>query len=300
MQIVKRVFLFVTVNILVLLTLSISYSLLSQFFGLPQEGILPLLVFGTLFGFGGAFISLLMSKWVAKKAMGVQVINPHTSDPGLRRIVETVHQYARAAGLKTMPEVGIYNSPEVNAFATGPSKANSLVAVSTGLLQRMDEDEVRGVIAHEVAHIANGDMVTMTLIQGVINAVVLIAARIVAQMITSAMSRDNERPNPFLYMGIVFALELAMSFLGAIVVNYFSRRREFRADLGGAKYAGRDKMINALRRLQSTVQLIEPEQQAFQTLKISGGGKRSLIYALLATHPPLEERIRRLERAAIN
>jgi heat shock protein HtpX len=295
MQISKRVLMFVTVNILVILTLSLTYSVLSSYFGLPTNGMFGLIIFGTLFGFGGALISLFTSKWMAKKFMGVQVIDPRTNDPELRKLVETVHQYSRAAGLKVMPEVGVYNSPEVNAFATGPSKSNSLVAVSVGLMQRMKQDEVDGVLAHEVAHIANGDMVTMTLIQGVINAVVLIAARLVAQVITSAMSKDGERSSPFVYMGIVFALEFVMSILGAIVVNYFSRAREYRADAGGARVAGREKMVNALRRLQSTMQLVEPEQQAFQTLKISSGNKKSVLYMLFATHPPLEDRIRRLE-----
>lgn len=295
-QISKRVLLFVTVNILVITTLSLTYSFLAAYFGLPMEGMFGLIIFGTIFGFGGALISLFSSKFMAKQFMGVQIIDPRTSDPQLRRLVEHVHQFSRAAGLKVMPEVGIYNSPEVNAFATGPSRNNSLVAVSAGLLNRMDDDEVQGVLAHEVGHIANGDMVTMTLIQGIINAVVLIAARLIAQVIASSMSRDNERPSPFVYMGIVFALEFVMSILGAIVVNYFSRAREYRADAAGARLAGRDKMINALRRLQSTVQLVEPEQQAFQTLKISSGNKRSLIYMLFATHPPLEDRIRRLER----
>jgi heat shock protein HtpX len=173
------------------------------------------------------------------------------------------------------------------------------VAVSVGLLEKMDADEVQGVLGHEVTHIANGDMVTMTLLQGVINAVVMIAARLIAQVVTSAGSRDNERTSsPFLYMTVVYLLQFVMSILGAIVVNYFSRAREFRADAGGARLAGREKMIHALKRLQSTVQMVEPDQQALQTLKISGGRRGDLLYALFATHPPLEERIRRLESSA--
>lgn len=295
---IKRVFLFVTVNILVLVTLSLSYSLISSYFGLPTQGMYPLLMFGTVFGFGGAFISLLISKWIAKRAMGVQVIDPRTSDPTLRRLVESVHKHAKMAGLRKMPEVGFYNSPEVNAFATGPSKNDSLVAVSAGLLHAMDQDEVDGVLAHEVAHIANGDMVTMTLVQGVINAVVLIVARLLAQVVVSAISKD-ERASHFTYFMVVMVLETLMSLFGAIVVNYYSRRREFRADYGGAKYAGREKMISALRRLQTTTQMIEPEQQAFQSLKISGKQQRNLLYLLFASHPPLDERIRRLERGMI-
>lgn len=298
MQMAKRVFLFVTVNILVMVSLSFAYSIIAQFLGLPQGGMGFLIVFCTVFGFGGAFISLLISKWMAKKMMGVQVIDPRTNDPQMRWLVERVHEYSRAAGLPKMPEVGVYNSPEVNAFATGPSKSDSLVAVSTGLLQRMDKDEVEGVLGHEVAHIANGDMVTMTLIQGVINAIVLLLARVVANIVTSAMNKDNESSNPFVYMGVVFLFEMVFSLLGMIVVNHFSRAREFRADTGGARVAGRDKMIRALQRLQNTTGLVEPEQEALASLKIAGKKKSALAF-LFSTHPPLEDRIRALERARI-
>ncbi|MCB0349807.1 MAG: protease HtpX, partial [Bdellovibrionales bacterium] len=252
-------------------------------------------IFSIVFGFGGAFTSLLLSKWMAKRMMGVQIIDPYTSDPAARHLVTKVHEFARAAKISTMPEVGIYNSNEINAFATGPSRNNSLVAVSSGLLSRMNKDEADGVLAHEVAHIANGDMVTMTLLQGVINAIVIFAARIVAQLIVSqTRSSNDDRPSPFLYMGIVFALEMLFSIFGMIAVNFFSRAREFRADSGGAKYAGRNKMISALRALQGTVDRLEPEQATLATLKISGKS-RSALMALFSTHPPLEERIRRLE-----
>jgi heat shock protein HtpX len=298
MQIAKRVFLFVTVNILVMVSLSFAYSILANFFGLPQNGVGFLIAFCTVFGFGGAFISLLISKWMAKKMMGVEIIDPRTNDPQARWLVDRVHEYSRAAGLTVMPEVGIYNSPEVNAFATGPSKKNSLVAVSAGLLSRMTKEEAEGVLAHEVAHIANGDMVTMTLIQGVINTIVLLLARLVANVITSAINKDDENPSPFLYMGIVFALEIFFSLFGMLVVNKFSRAREYRADLGGARFAGREKMVNALRRLQNTSGLIEPEQESMATLKISSKPKSSLAM-LFATHPSLDDRIRALERARI-
>lgn len=293
--IAKRVFFFVTVNILVIVSLSLVYSLVTSFLGIsPSEHYQYLLIFSVVFGFGGAFISLFISKWMAVRMMGVQLIDPRTNDPALRLIVEQVHELARAARLKKMPDVGIYNSPEVNAFATGPSKNNSLVAVSTGLLQRMNKDEVQGVLAHEVAHIANGDMVTMTLLQGVINAIVLFLARIVANIILSQGRSSDERPNPFMYMMIVMALETVFSLFGMIVVNYFSRAREFRADKGGAQFAGRDKMMAALRALQGTVGRVEKEQEALATLKISGR-PRSTIMMLFSTHPPLEDRIRRLE-----
>ncbi|MEK6555800.1 MAG: protease HtpX, partial [Bdellovibrionota bacterium] len=286
------------VNILVMVSLSFAYSVLAQVFGLPQSGLGFLIPFCVIFGFGGAFISLLISKWMAKRMMGVQVIDPRTSDPQGRWLIDRVHEYSRAAGLTKMPEVGVYNSQEVNAFATGPSKSDSLVAVSAGLLSRMSKEEAEGVLAHEVAHIANGDMVAMTLIQGVINTIVLLLARIAANIVSSSLNKDDDRPNPFIYMGIVFLFETVFSLLGMVVVNYFSRAREYRADAGGARFAGREKMINALRRLQNTTQLIEPEQETLATLKIAGK-KKSALRFLFATHPPLEERIHALERARI-
>jgi heat shock protein HtpX len=294
----KRVLLFVVTNILIMITLSVTWSFLSRALGLPPQGYEYLMFFAIVFGFGGAFISLFMSKFMAKTMMGVKIIDSKTANPDLRRVVEQVHHFSKAAGLTVMPEVGYYDSPEVNAFATGPSRNNSLVAVSAGLLNRMDQDEVDGVLAHEVAHIANGDMVTMTLLQGVINAIVIFAARVVANIIASSISKDERGPSPFVYFGIVMILEIVMSLLGAIVVNYFSRRREFRADLGGARYAGRAKMIGALRRLQGSQQLLEPEQQALQSLKISGPQKSALAM-LFATHPALEDRIQALERATV-
>jgi len=300
MAMIKRVFLFGFVNILVLVSLSLAFNLICAFFGItPASYYNYLLLFSVVLGFGGAFFSLLISKWSAKTMMGVRIIDPQSSDPELRRVVERVYEYSRAAKLPKMPEVGVYDSPDVNAFATGPSKSNSLVAVSTGLLRKMNRDEVDGVLGHEVAHIANGDMVTMTLLQGIMNAIVIFLARIVANIIASQGRSDNSGPNPFLYMATVFVLEVAFSFLGMIVVNYFSRAREYRADIGGAKVAGREKMINALRALQGAVQHPEPEQEALATLKISGRSRGALMM-MFSTHPPLEERIRKLERAAIS
>lgn len=298
MQIAKRVFLFVTVNILVMISLSVIYSILAGMFGLPMEGNVGLIFFCVLFGFGGAFISLLISKWSAIRMMGVQVIDPRTPDHTARALVEKVHGFARAAGLPKMPDVGIYNSPEVNAFATGPSKSNSLVAVSTGLLEKMNDEEVSGVLAHEVAHIANGDMVTMTLLQGIINAVVLLAARLIANVVVSQMSKDDDRPGFFMHHMIVMAIEIPLSFLGAMVVMAFSRRREFRADAGGAKFAGRERMIASLRKLQRSTELVDKSQEAIMTFKISSG-RRSKLAMLFSSHPPLEDRIRALERAHI-
>lgn len=298
MQIAKRLFLFVVVNILVMISLSIIYSILAGMFGLPMEGIAGLIIFCVLFGFGGAFISLLISKWTAIRMMGVKIIEPGTADPAARALVEKVHAYARAAGLPKMPDVGFYTSPEVNAFATGPSKSNSLVAVSSGLLEKMDDQEVGGVLAHEVAHIANGDMVTMTLLQGVINAVVMLAARLIANIIVSQLSRDNNRPGYFLRSMIIMGIQVPLSFLGAIVVMWFSRRREFRADAGGAKFAGRGPMIAALQKLQRSTELVDKRQNAIMTFKISSGS-RSKMARFFSSHPPLEERIRALQNPSV-
>jgi heat shock protein HtpX len=297
MAMIKRVFLFALTNILVLVSLSFAFNVICRFFGITPAAYYDyLLLFSVVMGFGGAFFSLMISKWSAKTMMGVRIIDPQTSDASLRRVVDRVYEYSRAARLSKMPEVGIYESQDVNAFATGPSRNNSLVAVSTGLLHRMETDEVDGVLAHEVAHIANGDMVTMTLLQGVINAVVIFFARVVANIVASqGRSNGDSGPNPVLYMATVFILEIIFSALGMIVVNYFSRAREFRADAGGARYAGTQKMAGALRALQGTVGRMPPEQESLATLKISGRSRGALM-ALFSTHPPLEERIRRLER----
>jgi heat shock protein HtpX len=237
-----------------------------------------------------------MAKWM----MGVKVIPPETSDPALRELVETVHGLARGAGLPKLPEVGIYESDEVNAFATGPTRSRALVAVSSGLLRRMGQREIEGVLGHEVTHIANGDMVTMTLVQGVINAFVMFLARVLAFVVSQAMRSRDDRDSGGGWMEFILiqVFQIVFSILGFIVVCWFSRWREFRADAGGARLAGRANMIGALQALR---RLHDPEAEAaaaqhsraFQSLKISGhsGG----FAALFATHPPLEERIARRE-----
>lgn len=250
-----------------------------------------LMLFCLVWGMAGSFISLGLSRIMAKMMMRVQVINPSTATGPQKEIVDMVHRFAKTAGITTMPEVGIYDSPEINAFATGPTKNRALVAVSTGLLNRMDRDQVEGVIGHEMAHIANGDMVTMTLIQGIINAFVMFLARIIAFAISQ---NAKEESRPMIRMVVTFGLEIVLSILGAIVVSYFSRLREFRADAGGARFAGREKMISALKGLQGTLNRIDNEHTSLATFKISG--KPGGLMALLSTHPPLEERIRRLER----
>lgn len=297
----KRILLFALTNILVIVTLSIVLRVLGIQPYLTARGLDygSLFAFCLVWGMGGAFISLGISRMMAKWTMGVKVIDPRS--PGeFRDLVETVHALAQKAGLPAMPEVGVYHSPDVNAFATGPSKSRSLVAVSTGLLQRMDRDQVEGVLGHEIAHIANGDMVTMTLIQGVINAFVMFFARIVAFAVSSALRGKDDRGGSFMLNFILITVfEIVFGILGFIVVAWFSRLREFRADRGGALYAGRGKMISALQQLQRTYgRAPEEEAQkgaALATLKISG--KQGGLVSLMATHPPLELRIARLQEA---
>jgi heat shock protein HtpX len=236
---------------------------------------------------GGAFISLLLSRAIAKMMMGVQLVDGRTGNPELDWLHRTVARLTQQAQLP-MPQVGFYDSAEVNAFATGPSKSRSLVAVSSGLLRSMRQDEIEGVLAHEVAHIKNGDMVTMTLIQGVVNAFVMFLSRIIASVVRQAA---DERYAYLLSMVVTIVLDIVLGILGMIVVAWFSRAREFRADAGGAALAGRGQMIAALRRLQTSKQLVDMSQPEMATLKISGGR----IMGLFSTHPPLEERIRALE-----
>jgi heat shock protein HtpX len=299
-QIAKRIFLFVIVNILVMITITFILGLLRVGNYFPEGGLGGLAVLCLVWGFAGALISLALSRVMAKWMMGVQIIPPETSDPTLRQLVETVHGLARAAGLPKLPEVGIYDSPEVNAFATGPTRSRALVAVSSGLLQRMGSREVEGVLGHEITHVANGDMVTMTLIQGVINAFVLFLSRVLAFAISQALrSRDERGGGGALQFLLVMVFQIVFSILGSLVVFWFSRQREFKADAGGARLAGRQNMIGALRALQrlydpETVQAAAQEHQAFQALMISG--PRGGILRLFASHPPLEERIARLEQ----
>jgi len=294
----KRITLLMLVNLLVMLTIGLIVSL---FFGgvvTRMGGSQQLFLFCFVWGMGGAFISLALSRWMAKMMMGVQVIDPETSEPELRRLVQTVHNLARTAGLSTMPEVGIYDSPEINAFATGPSRAQALVAVSSGLLARMRQYDIEGVLAHETAHIANGDMVTMTLIQGVVNAFAMFLAWVLAMALSRGSDRDDDRGGNFFMQYILMNLfQGIFMMLGMIVVCWFSRWREFRADAGGARFAGREHMLSALKALQAVdeggAEVAGQPQPSFQALMISG--KTGGLLALFASHPPLEERIARLE-----
>lgn len=293
----KRIFLFMLTNVLVMVSVSIILSVLGVGNYLTASGInySALMVFCLVWGFVGSGISLMMSKFMAKRMMGVEIVDDRGQYGDL---VRRVHQLSRQAGLTKMPEVGVYQSNEVNAFATGPSKNNSLVAVSTGLLNQMTSEEVEGVLAHEVAHIANGDMVTMALIQGVVNAFVMFFARIAAFALQNALSgdRDDDRPanTGWAYHLSVMVFEIAFSFLGMFVIAYYSRIREFRADKGAAQYAGKHKMVSALKRLQQKIDLVDDSQDALKTMKITS--KKGLMN-FLSTHPSLEDRIAALERS---
>lgn len=288
----KRIGLFFATNILIIITISIVTNLLGIRHWVEAEGInyTSLLIFCSLWGFAGAFISLALSKIMAKWMMGVKVIDPNKASGVERDLYTRVQRLAAAARIPT-PEVGIYDSPEVNAFATGPTKSRSLVAVSTGLLNFMDSQEVEGVLAHEVSHIANGDMVTLTLIQGTVNAFAMFLSRIIAFTVARMVREDLEFIVRFI---TTIALDILFTILGSTVVAYFSRAREFRADAGAAKLAGRESMIAALEKLRRTASIPQDNRGAsLASLKISG---KSGLLALFSTHPPLEMRIDALKR----
>jgi len=282
----KRIFLFLLTNLAIVLTLTIVVSVLGVAGG-PDLG--SLAVFCLIWGMGGAFISLQMSRWIAKRATGVQLIDGRSGNAQLDWLYQTVERLTRQANLP-MPEVGVYESGEVNAFATGPSKSRSLVAVSAGLMRAMREDEIEGVLAHEVSHIANGDMVTMTLLQGVMNAFVMFFARLIASVLVR--SDDNRRGGGGMYFLVVIVLQIVLGILASLITAWFSRYREYRADAGGAHLAGRERMLGALRRLAANHELVDTRHQALATMKISD---LPAWMSLLSTHPPLEDRIAALQ-----
>ncbi|MCC6137569.1 MAG: protease HtpX [Bdellovibrionaceae bacterium] len=298
MRFLRNIFFFALVNILVVASVSIVIAILGAVFGIEvnPQSYMGLLILSALIGMGGSFISLQLSKWSAKRMFGLQIIDPARATGEQKQLVDTVHRLARAAQLQGMPEVGIYHSAEVNAFATGPSKNNSLVAVSTGLLSSMDWDQVEGVLGHEVAHVANGDMVALTLIQGVVNTFVVFLSHTLASIIANSGSEDNRRSSSGTSFMLYYVFQIAFGLLGSIVVAYFSRQREFRADRGSANFAGKGKMISALQALQNQTNRVMPAQQneQFASFKIAGvkmGGLR----ALFSTHPPLAHRIAALQ-----
>ena len=284
----KTIAWFIVTNLAVLAVLTIVANLLGLNGWLAEHGqsLGGLLVWAALFGFGGAFISLAMSKMQAKRFMGVQVIND-SPDPTAQWLVSVVDRYAREVGVK-MPEVGIFNSAAPNAFATGASRNSALVAVSTGLLQSMNRQEVEAVVGHEMTHVANGDMVTLTLIQGVVNTFVLFLARVVGQIVDRAVFRSQDGRGIGSFMTF-WVLQIAFGLLATPIVMWFSRQREFRADRGGAQLAGTGNMIAALEDLKRGHEPL-PAQQ-FAAFGISDGGVRGGIARLFMSHPPLDERI---------
>ena len=292
----KRVLLFLATNLAIIVVLSISLRLLGVERILDEQGIgldlNSLLIFAAVFGFGGSFISLAISKWMAKRSTGAQVITQPGSEAE-RWLVDTVSRQAREAGIK-MPEVAIYHSPAPNAFATGMSRNSSLVAVSSGLLQSMNRDEVEAVLAHEVSHVANGDMVTLALIQGVVNTFVIFLSRVIGHTVDRVVFK-NERGHGIAFWVTTIIAEIVLGILASVIVMWFSRQREFRADAGGARLAGREKMISALERLKQGVSEPLPDQLAAFGI---AGGLGTGLKKLFMSHPPLDERIEVLHRGA--
>ncbi len=285
----KRIFLFILTNIAVLFVINIVLRLLGVDRVLDQSGGInfnALLVFSAVIGFSGSIISLLLSKWMAKRSVGAQVID-NPQDPTERWLVETVHRQAQAAGIG-MPEVAIYDAPDVNAFATGWNRNAALVAVSTGLLHSMSRDEAEAVLGHEISHVANGDMVTLALIQGVVNTFVVFFAKIIGILVDRVLLKNDGRNGPGIGAFVAeIAAQIVLGILASMIVMWFSRQREFRADAGGANLAGRQKMIAALEHLKANHEQAEmPKNMAAMAISSEGGFSR-----LFMTHPPLDERI---------
>ena len=287
----KRISLFILTNLAIMLALSVIYAALSAFGVLDASKAFgsygPLMVMSALFGFGGAFISLLASKWIAKWTTGAKVIDAPRNDTE-RWLVDTVARHANRVGIK-MPEVAVYDSPDMNAFATGATRNSSLVAVSSGLLQQMQRAEVDAVLGHEISHVANGDMVTLTLLQGVLNTFVIFFSEIIGRLVDSTMRGRDDRSGPgWGYWVTSIVARVVLGGFAAVIVAWFSRRREFRADEGGASLAGKDAMINALRRLDRSEGSHLPDAVAAFGIT----PRPSRFGGLLRSHPPIEERIR--------
>ena len=285
-----RIVLFLCTNLAVMAVFGIILSLT----GIRSASIPGLLIMAGLFGFGGSFISLLMSKWIALRSVGGEVIEQPRNDTE-RWLMQVVTQQSQQVGITT-PQVAIYHAPDINAFATGARKNASLVAVSTGLLQNMNRDEAEAVIAHEISHVANGDMVTMTLIQGVVNTFVIFISRIIAQVASGFLSSDRDEEgsngNPLVYFAVATVLELVFGILASIITMWFSRHREFHADAGSAKLVGREKMIAALERLKTSYEPQEPGTMAAFCIN----GKQKSLSDLFMSHPPLDKRIEALRQ----
>lgn len=293
----KRIFLFLATNIAILIVLSVTMSLLGFDSLMDEQGVdldmNALLVFSALLGFGGSIISLMISKWTAKRFTGARIIEqPGNSTE--QWLVETVQKQSQQAGIK-MPEVAIFDTPDINAFATGPTRNKALVAVSSGLLSAMTKDEAEAVIGHEISHVANGDMITMALIQGVVNTFVIFFSRIIGHFVDRVVFKTQQGHGPAFYITSIFA-QIVLGILASTIVMWFSRQREFRADAGGAQLSDKSKMIAALERLKvSSGQPHLPDQMA--ALGIAGGIGHG-IKRLFMTHPPLDERIAALRAQA--
>ncbi|MDD2907409.1 MAG: protease HtpX [Candidatus Gracilibacteria bacterium] len=302
----KRIGLFLITNLAIIIVLSVVIFLVERFFGIDVTGYaggnyVGLLIFALMFGFGGSFISLLISKWMAKRAYGVVCVRleDYSNLSSKEKIVfDLVRDLAERSHI-TMPEVGFYQSAEPNAFATGASKNNSLVAVSSGLLNTMNKDEIEGVIAHEMAHILNGDMVTMTLLQGVINTFVIFISRVLAGIVDSYLNKGEERDgHSWAYMGLSLLFEMIFGILASLITMWFSRHREYRADAGSAEFVGKNKMIAALEALKNMKDLAGKDNSELATMKISTKGKTGFMM-LFSTHPDLDDRINALKNLNI-
>ena len=285
----KRIILFLATNLAIVLVLSIVAQLLGIDRWLAAQGssLSGLLVFAAFFGFAGSLISLAMSKWTAKRTMGVRVIDPQSANSSEQRLLTIVRGLAQHAGVG-MPEVGIFDSPTPNAFATGARRDNALVAVSSGLLARMNDKELQAVLGHELTHVSNGDMVTLALIQGVVNTFVIVLSRIVGNIIDKAVFRSDRGQGPGYFISVIVA-QLVLGVLASIIVLWFSRQREFRADQGGARLAGTDSMIAALERLKAIQD--EPLPAQLEAFGIATGRVSTGLARLFMSHPPLDERI---------
>jgi heat shock protein HtpX len=291
----KRIALFLMTNLAIIVVLSITLRLLGVERILDEQGagldLNSLLIFSSVFGFGGAFISLAISKWMAKRSTGARVITAPANSTE-QWLVDTVRRQAQAAGIG-MPEVAIFDSPQVNAFATGASRNSSLVAVSSGLLQTMTRQEAEAVLAHEVSHVANGDMVTLTLIQGVVNTFVIFFSRVIGHFVDRVVFKTERGHGPAFWITTIIA-ELVLGILASIIVMWFSRQREYRADAGGAKLAGRQNMIAALERLQMGQSASLPDELVAFGINSKAMGS---LAGLLTSHPPLSQRIAALRNA---
>ncbi|MFK7780530.1 MAG: protease HtpX [Candidatus Gracilibacteria bacterium] len=298
----KRVFLFLATNLAIMIVLSIAVMIVEKVFGINITGYLGgdylgLFIFSLIFGFGGAFISLFMSKWMAKKAYSIKIIpiSEYDNLNSKQKVVfDVVRELVEREHIK-MPEVGFYNSPEPNAFATGATKNSSLVAVSSGLLQIMERDAIEGVIGHEMSHVLNGDMVTMTLLQGVLNTFVIFFARIAANIVSQAV---DEKLSGIVYFITTIVFQIIFGILASLITMKFSRYREFKADAGSARFVGKQKMIAGLRALKSMQNLASTDDSKLATMKISTKGRKGFMI-LFSSHPQLDDRIKALEELNI-